>query len=87
MKKSYNKPQIMFESFLMSTNIAGNCEAPFVDNPTKGSCAVIGSGGLAIFDGLVSACNADPKEMQLPADMWNGLCYHVPTEAANLFNS
>ena len=72
----------------MSTSIAGNCEAPFVNTPTKGSCAVEGSGGLAIFDGLVgAACNATPEEMGGVADHWDGLCYHVPTEAANLFNS
>ena len=86
MKKLYTKPQIVFESFIMSTSIAGNCEAPFV-NATKGICAVTGSGGLAIFDGSVNACNATPEEMGGIADHWDGLCYHVPTEAANLFNS
>lgn len=84
MKKTYTKPEISFESFVMSTNIAGDCEKPFVNNASKGSCPVLGSGGLAIFDGLVgAACNAEPAEK----DTWNGLCYHVPTEAANLFNS
>lgn len=88
MKKVYTAPQILFESFVMSTNIAGDCEAPFVDNPSKGSCAVLGTGGLAIFDSKVgTACNATPESMGSASDYWDGLCYHIPTEDANLFNS
>lgn len=87
MKKIYHKPQIVFESFTMSTNIAGDCEPPFVNNASKGVCTVNGNGGLAIFDDLVSACNANPEEMGGIADHWDGLCYHVPTEDNNLFNS
>ena len=83
MKKTYTKPEISFESFLMSTNIAGDCEKPFVNNASKGTCAVLGTGGIAVFDGIVGAACKFPAEN----DQWDGLCYHVPTEAANLFNS
>lgn len=82
MKKTYTKPEISFESFLMSTNIAGDCEKPFVNNASKGTCAVLGTGGIAVFDGSVGACKFTAEN-----DQWDGLCYHVPTEAANLFNS
>lgn len=83
MKKTYTKPEISFESFLMSTNIAGDCEKPFVNNASKGTCAVLGTGGIAVFDGsVVAACKFTAEN-----DQWDGLCYHVPTEAANLFNS
>ena len=83
MKKTYTKPEISFESFLMSTNIAGDCEKPFVNNASKGTCAVLGTGGIAVFDGsVVAACKITAEN-----DQWDGLCYHVPTEAANLFNS
>lgn len=83
MKKTYTKPEISFESFLMSTNIAGDCEKPFVNNASKGTCAVLGTGGIAVFDSSVGAACKFTAEN----DQWDGLCYHVPTEAANLFNS
>lgn len=87
MKKTYTKPEISFESFLMSTNIAGTCEG-IVDNPTKGTCAVVGTGGIAMFDSKVgSACVFKPEDMGGKKDEWDGFCYHVPTEYSNLFNS
>lgn len=85
MKKTYTKPDIVFESFIMSTNIAGDCEAPFVKNPTKGACGVPGNGGLMIFNG--SFCNSSPEDMGGVADRWDGLCYDVPTADQSLFNS
>ena len=89
MKKTYTKPEISFESFLMSTNIAGDCEKPFVNNATKGTCAVIGTGGIAVFDAKVgAACTWTLGDLKLPEnDKWDGLCYHVPVEEATLFNS
>lgn len=86
MKKTYTAPRILFESFAMSTNIAGNCES-IVDNPTRGTCAVVSSGGINIFDSSVSACFYTPDVFGGTADTWEGFCYHVPTEYNNLFNS
>lgn len=86
MKKVYNAPQVFFESFAMSTNIAGNCEG-IVGNPSKGSCAVEGSGGINIFDGTITACFFTPEGMGQEKDTWDGFCYHAPTEYNNLFNS
>ncbi|MBQ8813372.1 MAG: hypothetical protein IJZ85_02590 [Lachnospiraceae bacterium] len=87
MKKAYVKPEIMFENFSLSTNIAGDCEG-IVGNPSKGTCAVLGTGGIAVFDSKVgSACEYTPTEMGGTEDQWDGACYHVPTEYNNLFNS
>ena len=91
MKKVYTAPQILFESFTMSTNIAAGCES-IVGNPTQGTCAVLGSGGVAIFNGTIGTCDFTPGEIfganaDNTDEMMNGLCYHVPTEELNLFNS
>ncbi len=88
MKKKYIKPQIIIENFSLSTTIAGDCES-IVSNPSKGTCAIVGSGGMTIFDGGVAnnACKFTPEGMGSPKDEWDGFCYHVPTEYNNLFNS
>lgn len=91
MKKTYTKPEICFESFLMSTNIAGDCDKPFVNNASKGTCGIIGSvpGKDNLF--IQSVTGAEGCQMyEHPDDgIWdlNGFCYHVPTEGKNLFNS
>jgi len=86
MKKTYSKPEILFEDFSASTSIAVNCEG-IVGNPSKGTCAVLGTGGIAMFDGSIRACDYTPEGMGGAADQWDGFCYHVPTEYNNLFNS
>ena len=86
MKKSYTKPEIVYESFLMSTNIAGNCES-IVGNPSKGACPVKGTGDINMFSGTLSFCDFAPEDMGGVVDEWDGACYHVPTEYNNLFNS
>lgn len=86
MKKLYSKPEIIFEDFTLSENIAGTCEG-IVGNPAKGTCAVIGTGGIAMFNGSVDACDYKPEDMGGTEDQWDGFCYHVPTEYNNLFNS
>lgn len=90
MKKKYEKPQIFIEKFSLCTNIASDCEG-IVGNPSKGSCAVIGTGpdgGIAVFDGKVgAACVYTPTDLGLAEDQWDGACYHVITEYNNLFNS
>ena len=47
MKKEYSKPIVVFENFTLSTNIAGTCES-IVGNPSKGTCAVLGTGGILL---------------------------------------
>lgn len=89
MKREYTKPFVVFESFSMSTNIAGDCETPYVNNIAKGTCAVLGTGGIAVFNSSVgAACKYTPVQMGGSSmDEYNGLCYYNPTEYNNLFNS
>jgi len=86
MKKTYSKPEIFYESFAACTNIAAGCER-IVGNPSKDSCAIEGSGGVAVFTDTLSVCDFTPEKMGQAADQWDGFCYHVPTEKTNLFNS
>lgn len=86
MRKTYSKPEIMFEDFTMSTSIAVGCEG-IVGNPTKGSCAVLTSSGDKIFTSTVGECVFKPSDMGSNDDTWDGFCYHVPVEYNNLFNS
>lgn len=87
MKKTYTKPIIMFENFTMSTNIAGDCEPPYVGNHSKGVCAVIGNGGIGVFSGDIAGCDFSPTDLGGLEDEYNGLCYHVPVDENSLFNS
>lgn len=81
MKKTYSKPEIMFESFTMSTNIAAGCEKIF-GLYARGSCGIpTSTPGVIIFN---SGDCTDPGGDEAT---YNGLCYHVPTEGDNLFNS
>lgn len=86
MKRAYEKPKIIFESFVMSTNIAGDCEEPYVKNPTKGSCGVPPSFGDDVLwsVNIVNGCNAEGGSNGTTSD---GLCYHNPSDSNNLFNS
>ena len=88
MKKRYEKPQIVFEDFTLSTNIAGNCEM-IVDNPVKGSCGIPGSmPGANLFSaGVVGDDGCRIDWAGLMGDNYDGFCYHVPTDSKNLFNS
>lgn len=84
MKKVYSKPEIEFESFVLCTNIAGDCDK-IVGNPTKGSCGVPGSSGEMLFSTTVSGCGLDWAGLN--GDDYDGFCYHMPTEDNALFNS
>ena len=91
MKKAYVKPAIFFESFTLSTNIAGDCEM-INGGPTKGTCAYEASGGIYVFTDKVTACGWYPEHMSGVAgggteDQWDGFCYHIPFDTKNLFNS
>ena len=86
MKKKYEKPRFLFESFSMNTNIAGDCETD-ITNLSKNTCAweVPASGPLVtlyIFTNDVDACTTKPAD-----GMYNNVCYDVPTSGLNLFNS
>lgn len=86
MKKAYNAPEILFEDFALSDSIAGTCEG-IVGNPSKGTCALQGTGGINVFNEGVHGCDFKPEDMGGVKDEWDGFCYHVPVEYNNLFNS
>lgn len=82
MKKAYSKPEIMFENFSLSTNIAAGCEHTTSLPSYEASCAYISSGfGEKIF---VSAPNC---EVTAPNGEYGNICYHNPSYENNLFNS
>ena len=88
MKKTYSKPDIAFESFSLSTSIAGNCEVK-TDTKAGGECAYPMDGLGNVFLTTIHACRVVggtpiTDEQSL---VFNGFCYHVPTENRNLFNS
>ena len=92
MKKTYAKPYIAFESFVLSTNIAGDCEPPYFTLISKNTCGIPeavtfpGETPLVLFDtgvGNTSDCTAPGSGNEL----YNGLCYDNPSDNNNLFNS
>lgn len=90
MKKAYKKPEIMFEDFSLSCNIAAGCEpGGIVGNPSKGVCGVLTSSGDVIFNSSVGdVCVFKPTDFGSSSDdEWDGFCYHTPVEYSNLFNS
>lgn len=90
MKKAYIKPEIIFEDFTLSTNIAAGCEV--IVNQAMYQCpyqAGRGSntknvftdeyGGCEWSEGVIYEADGTPS--------YNGVCYHVPMESNNLFTS
>ena len=84
MKKIYSKPDIVFESFSLFTSIAAPCKIRNF-NPGQGTCTFL-IAGENVFLTSVAACNK-PGNLPITVDGSNGICYHVPTAAAALFNS
>lgn len=83
MKKKYIKPNICFESFTLSTNIAGDCVEK-TDTPYSGTCALeVVAGPLTwnIFMSEIVACTTQEDD-----GAYNQICYHVPF-GDTLFNS
>ena len=81
MKKRYTKPEIMFEDFSLSTSIATSCE--FGASHSQYVCAYEDEFLEAvIFTADISACTTIMQD-----GAHNGICYHVPSEASNIFAS
>lgn len=83
MKKEYSTPEIIFESFALTTSIAGGCEYK-TNTPSSGTCGYPyeGGNGDKLFTGLVDDC-----DIPIDDNENNGFCYHVPVESMNIFNS
>lgn len=89
MKKEYSKPDIIFESFSLSTSITAGCEVK-PSNFTV-DCGVKWSKGVYIFTEDVQGCTTKVLNGNLTLnfvdDENNGLCYHNPSDSFNVFNS
>lgn len=81
MKKRYQKPEVYFEDFELSTNIATACGVP-TKTSHDGVCGITipGVPGIVFISGPASQCTRG-------ADGDYDICYHVPTDAQKLFNS
>lgn len=84
MKKIYSKPQIVFDSFELSQSIAAGCE--YKSNHAYGSCALDvdepGWNTTTLFVSGVGDCSTKTQD-----GVYNGICYHVPTDDKNVFSS
>lgn len=84
MKREYAKPIIVFEDFTLNTSIASGCEAK-TNLQAMGNCGWIPNAHWnqgAIFMDSSTGCAITPSQAG-----YDTLCYHVPTESYNLFNS
>lgn len=82
MKKIYSAPEIMFEDFSLSSNIAAGCEK--IVNPHLYECGVNFPGIGIIFTDDALGCI---EKVESDTKTHDGFCYHVPQENKNLFNS
>ena len=83
MKKTYSQPDILFESFSLCSSIAAGC-AHNITTQYNGTCAVM-FGDKAVFTESVGDICAVKVADGSP--IFNGLCYHVPTDMNSIFNS
>lgn len=89
MKKKYEKPVILFDNFALSTNIAGDCGKK-TNTPAQGTCAYVVTAGPKTWNVFMSdmeLCTTSEATDGAADGAYNGICYHIPTEGYNLFNS
>lgn len=80
MKKVYSKPQIVFESFALSQNIAANCEY------TKDDPKLYYTGMGFAFTDEANCEYSVPNQVGGDGE-YNGICYHVLADNINVFAS
>lgn len=80
MKKTYSKPNIVFESFSLCTSIAVGCliVAPGEKVGTGG----VQAGPFVVFQNETQGC-----VMLIENGYLNGFCYHNPADYNNLYYS
>lgn len=83
MKKTYSKPDVLFESFALNTAITANCEKR--GNFQSDVCGYEYTDIIVVFTTEVNGCM---NGITLPEnEMFDGICYHNPTDSNNLFVS
>lgn len=82
MKKVYIKPEILFESFTLSTNIAGDCDHKNSLQSEKAQCGLEFGGDIIYLTGIQGCLEEYDTDGAV-----SGICYHVPLETSQLFNS
>ena len=85
MKKAYSKPQIMFEDFTLTTNIAAGCEVK-TRTPSENQCGVNASGINIFLEGMTGCADFGFVVSAGGDGSFGNICYHVPY-GENLFNS
>lgn len=86
MKKTYFKPEIMFEDFTLSNNIAAGCEIK-TNTPSLNQCGVNLSGINVFITGMNGCAFGVGKPGDIDAQYGDTICYQVPVGVENLFNS
>ena len=84
MKKAYSKPELYYERYELSSNIAGNCATGLPVGEILQSyytdCKVSVGGGDFLFLDEGIGCNTEPIE-------GDGFCYEVYTATNMLWSS
>lgn len=83
MKKTYEKPEVYFESFELSTSIATGCGVGYNHQNTNfsnGSTCYLIFGTKRIFLTSTAGCTKTDFDE-------NQFCYHVPTSDSKVFSS
>lgn len=80
MKKTYVKPQIVFDSFELSQSIAAGCR--FLSNHEYGACALDPGDGVPTIFADSSICDY----IKIPGE-YNEFCHHNPDDQHSVFSS
>lgn len=92
MRKIYQKPDVFFEDFAFSSNIAGNCSALFDLHRADHTCNFKATSSSAdackfVDNGFVVFTNDSSCEILCQEDDPFNLCYHVSVDTNRMFNS
>ena len=79
MKRIYKKPVVIIEDFSLQTSIAAGCKFK-TDLPTEGQCGYPTRNGV-VFVSTITGCDYHTPDTN------DSLCYHVPNEDYDIFNS
>ena len=86
MKKSYGKPDIVFDSFQMESSI-GSCAKRC--GPIQDECGILWTPDTVFAEapGINSnACTID-VDINVDTESFDEMCYHVPFDGMQLFTS